>query len=66
MSKGVRIGGNLWLALALLATSLSMILEHLISAGSAATFSRGLLDSLSAISLGTAIFSLASRRHKAP
>lgn len=65
MSKGVPIRRNLWLTLGLLATSLSSILEHLISVGSAANFPRGLLDGLSVVFFGTAIFALASQwRHK--
>ena len=62
MTKGVRTHGNLWLALGFLASSLSSLLEHLISARSASSFSRGLLDGLSAIFFGTAIFTLASQR----
>ncbi len=64
MSKGVHISGSLWLALGLLATSLRSILEHLFSEGSAANFSRGLLDGLSVIFFSTAIFVLASQRQQ--
>jgi hypothetical protein len=62
MSKKALTDGYLWFALGLLCSSIVSLLDRFAGVGRMANFARGVLDGLSIVAFGAAIFVLVSER----
>jgi hypothetical protein len=64
MSEKASVNGYAWLAVGLLLSSIVSLLDHFAGAGPAASFARGILDGLSVVAFGAAVFILVSQTRR--